>query len=249
MSKKIQPWLCHLLNVYSEHPYTLSFETDRARFVGRGRTLAAPLAMLKQGDLSNTKGAVLDPIVAIRCRVTLEPDALVTFRSYLQVWLIRVSIVYALIEKYQDQRLANRIFGLAWTHSQVLLHQFNISEADAQLYGRLASAIIYSSNTRRADPRILASNRRGQSGLWGYSISGDLPIVLLYIEDAANIELVRQLIQAQAYWRRKGLIVDLIILNEEHMSYRQTLQDQIMSLITANASTTSDHTGSIVVRC
>ena len=97
----------------------------------------------------------------------------------------------ALVEKYHDRRLANRIFGLAWTHGQVLLHQLNISEADAQLYGKLASAIIYASNTRRADPSILASNRRGQSSLWGYSISGDLPIVLLHIEDAANIELVR----------------------------------------------------------
>ena len=127
-----------------------------------------------------------------------------------------------------------------------LLHQLNISEADAQLYGRLASAIIYTSNTRRAEPTILASNRRGQSSLWGYSISGDLPIVLLHIEDAANIELVRQLIQAQAYWRHKGLVVDLVILNEEHISYRQTLQDQIMSLITGTTAT--DHAGNIVVR-
>ena len=74
----------------------------------------------------------------------------------------------------------------------MLLHQLNISKR-RQLYGKLAGAIIYASNTLRADPKILASNRHGQSGLWGYSISGDLPIVLLHIEDAANIEMVRQL--------------------------------------------------------
>ena len=93
--------------------------------------------------LSNTAGAVLDPIVAIRCRITLEPDALVIFDLLTGVADTRGQCV-ALIEKYQDQRLANRIFGLAWTHGQVLLHQLNISEADAQLYGKLAGAIIYS---------------------------------------------------------------------------------------------------------
>ncbi len=100
--------------------------------------LAAPLAMIEQGDLSNTMGAVLDPIVAIRCRVTLEPDDLITFDLLTGIAETR-DIVLHLVEKYQDRRLANRIFGLAWTHGQVLLHQLNISEEDAQLYGKLAS--------------------------------------------------------------------------------------------------------------
>lgn len=239
------PWLCHLLNVNSEQPYTMSFETDRSRFIGRGFTLAKPRVLVEPGDLSNTSGAVLDPIVAIRCRLILKPDSLVTFDLLTGVTESREQCV-ALIDKYQDRHLADRIFGVAWTHGQVLLHQLNISEADAQLYERLASAIIYTSNTRRGDPDILATNKHGQSGLWGYSISGDLPIVLVQIEHAANIELVQHLIRAQTYWRRKGLMVDLIILNQERISYRQTLQDLIMSLITTTS--TADHTGSIVVR-
>lgn len=239
------PWLLHLLNVYTEHPYKVSFETDRARFVGRGRSLTEPLAMNEMGDLSNTEGAVLDPIVAIRCRLTLEPNSYVIFDLLTGVTNTREQCEM-LIEKYQDRRLANRVFALAWTHGQVLLNQLNISEAEAQLYGRLASAIIYTSNTRRADPNILASNQRGQSDLWSYSISGDLPIIVAYIENVANIELVRQLLQAQTYWRRKGLVVDLVIINEEHAGYRQTLKEEILSLI--SATTSVDHTGCIVVR-
>lgn len=239
------PWLCHLLNVYTESAYTVSFETDRERFIGRGLSLAEPLAMKVKGSLSNTEGAVLDPIVAIRCQLTLEPNEYVTLDLLTGVSETREHCE-TLIEKYQDRRLTNRIFALAWTHGQVLLNQLNISEADAQLYGKLASAIIYTSNTRRADPNILESNRLGQSGLWGYSLSGDFPIVLLYIEDPANIALVRQLLQAQAYWRRKGLVVDLVILNQQHIGYQQTLQELIMSLITA--TTTTEHAGSIVVR-
>lgn len=239
------PWMCHLLNVYSEQSFIVSYETDRARFVGRGRTLASPLAMQEPGNLSNTQGSVLDPIVAIRCQVILEPDALVIFDLFMGMTDTRAESI-ALVEKYQDRHLANRIFGLAWTYGQSLLHHLNISADNAQLFSRLASAIIYTTNARRADPEILASNRLGQSNLWGYSISGDLPIVLLHIEDVANIELVQQLIQAQNYWRNKGLLVDLVILNEEQISYRQLLQDQITSLIAGSA--TSDHTGNIVLR-
>ena len=120
---------------------------------------------------------------------------------------------------------------MAWTHSQVVLRQINATEADAQLYGRLASSVIYANASLRADPGILIKNNRGQSGLWSFSVSGDLPIVLLQIEDSANIELVKQLIQAHAYWRLKGLVVDLVIWNEDRGGYRQTLQNEILALI------------------
>lgn len=241
------PWLCHLLNVYSDHHYVLSFETDRTRFIGRGFTLAKPRVLTEQEDLSNTQGAVLDPIVAIRCRLTLEADDLVVFDLLTGVSENRKTCL-ELVEKYRDHRLANRIFELAWTHGQVLLHQLNISEAEAQLFSKIASAILYPSNTYRADSHTLMNNRNNQSSLWGFSISGDLPIVLLFIEDPENIDLVRQLIQAHTYWRRKGLMVDLIILNNEPGGYRQSLQEQIVNLITSNTSMITEHGGNIITR-
>ena len=115
----------------------------------------------------------------------------------------------------------------------MILRQLNATEADAQLYGRLASSIIYRQRAARRARALLIKNRRGQSGLWGYGISGDLPIVLLQIARSANIDLVRQLVQAHAYWRLKGLAVDLVIWNEDHAGYRQQLQEQIMGLIAA----------------
>jgi cyclic beta-1,2-glucan synthetase len=239
-------WMCHKLNVYSEHSFALSFETNRTNFIGRDRTPMMPHAMTVPGDLSNTAGTVLDPIVAIRCRITLDPGAMITLDLITGVTDTREHCM-ALVEKYQDRHLANRIFELAGIYSQVLLHQLNISAVDAKLYAKLASSIIYASLIYRGDPNIIASNRYGQSKLWGYSISGDLPIVLVHIEAVASIELVRQLVQAQAYWRRKGLLVDLVILNEESSNYRQALQDQIMSLINSRVKT-PDHSGSIYVQ-
>jgi cellobiose phosphorylase len=218
----------HLMAVHGAQVEEPSYETDRARFIGRGNTIVDPQAMRESAALTGSEGPVLDPIVAIRHRIALKPGESATINIVFGIGGTREACL-GLVEKYQDRRLADRVFDLAWTHSQVFLRQINATEADAQIYGRLAGSVVYANSSLRADPGILARNRRGQSGLWGYSISGDLPIVLLQIGDPANIELVRQLVQAHAYWRLKGLTVDLVIWNEDHAGYRQLLHDQILA--------------------
>jgi cyclic beta-1,2-glucan synthetase len=231
------PVMLHMMVVRSSGIMNVSYETDRVRFVGRGNTSAAPLALhanpAEYADaLSNSEGSVLDPIAAIRQRVPLDPGEFVIIDMIYGIAKTR-DAAFGLMDKYQDKRLSDRVFDLAWTHGQVQLRQLNASEAEAQLYGRLAGSILFAHAALRAEAGILIKNHRGQSGLWGYSVSGDLPIVLLQIEDVANIELVRQLVQAHAYWRLKGLAVDLVIWNEDHAGYRQILHDQIMGLIAA----------------
>jgi cellobiose phosphorylase len=242
------PWMFHLMAVHGAHVREISCETDRQRFLGRGNTVANPQAMSASGALSGSQGSVLDPIVAIRHRVTLDPEQTATVNVVSGVGETRDGCM-GLVGKYQDRRLADRVFELAWTHCQVVLRQLNATEADAQLYGRLAGSVLYANSSLRADPSILIRNDRGQSGLWGYSISGDLPIVLCRIAEPASIDLVRQLVQAHAYWRLKGLAVDLVIWNEDHAGYRQLLHDQIMGLIAAGVETNiSDRPGGIFVR-
>lgn len=242
------PWMLHLMVVHDAVSMAVSAETDRSRFVGRTRTTANPLAMDEPGPLSGTEGPVLDPIVAIRHRITLEPEQSVTIDMVTGIAESR-AMALGLVEKYLDRHLADRVFDLTWTHSQVVLRQLNASDADAQLYARLAGAVIHANASLRADASVLIRNKRGQSGLWGYAISGDLPIVLLQIGDAANIDLVRQMVQAHAYWRLKGLAVDLVIWNEDHAGYRKRLQDQIMGLIASSTeASVIDRPGGIFVR-
>jgi cellobiose phosphorylase len=242
------PWMFHLMAVHGADSGEISYETDRMRFIGRGNTVADPQALSDSAALSGSQGSVLDPIVAIRCRITLDAEASATINIVSGMGETRDACL-GLVEKYQDRRLADRVFDLAWTHSRVVLRQLNATEADGQLYGRLAGSILYANSSLRADPSLLIRNRRGQSGLWGYSISGDLPIVLLRIGDAANIDLARQLVQAHAYWRLKGLAVDLVIWNEDHAGYRQLLHEQIMGLIAAGAEANiTDRPGGIFVK-
>ena len=242
------PWLLHLMVGQGGEQEEISCETDRSRFVGRGGTLANPAAMKSISPLSNTVGSVLDPIISLRRTVSLLPHETATIDFVIGVTETRETAL-GLVEKYQSSRMADRTFDLAWTHSQVTLSHLNITEGEAQLYGRLASALIYADPARRSNPGVLLNNRRGQDGLWSYGISGDAPIVLLRISDAEKIEIVRQLIQAHSYWRMKGLTVDLVILNEDVSVYRQSLQDQITSQISSGIEAQMlDKPGGIFVR-
>lgn len=242
------PWMMQLMATNGTAISAVSYETDRMRFIGRGNTLQAPRALSIPGALSDTDGSVLDPIVAIRCRVTLEPEQSATIDLITGAANSREACML-LVDKYQDRHLADRVCELACTHGEVTLRQINASEADAHWYRQLASSVIYANAALRADAGVVIQNRRGQSGLWAYAISGDLPIVLLKIADSTHLGLARQMIQCHAYWRLKGLAVDLVIWNEEHVGYRQQLHDQIMGLIvTGSEAQAIDRPGGIFVR-
>ncbi|MDB5298625.1 MAG: glycosyltransferase 36, partial [Phycisphaerales bacterium] len=242
------PWMMHLMTVGGTTVGEASFETDRMKFIGRGGSLAAPAALAAGAPLSDSEGSVLDPVVSIRQVIRLQPGEAVRVDLVTGVAETREAVT-DMMDKYHDTRLADRVFELAWTHANVLLRQLNATEADAQAYGRLAGSVVYASSLRRAKAAVLTRNRRGQSGLWGYGISGDLPIVLVRIRDRARIELVRQAVQAHAYWRMKGLAVDLVIWNEDDSVYRQTSQDAIMDLVAASPEAALvDKPGGIFVR-
>ena len=242
------PWLFHVMLGQGGEQGEISCETDRARFVGRAGNLALPAALQENGPLSNTAGPVLDPIIALRRTVTLPPGETAVIDFVIGATETRDQAV-ALVEKYQQPRMGDRAFELAWTHSQVTLRHLNATEAEAQLYSRLAGALLYADPARRAAPSILRSNRRGQNGLWSYGISGDAPLVLLQISDTTKIDLVRQLIRAHSYWRMKGLVAELVIVNEDVSVYRLSLQDEITALISSGIEAQMlDKPGGIFVR-
>jgi cellobiose phosphorylase len=242
------PWMGHLLLVHGSEVGTVSFETDRAQFIGRTGSLAAPAALKNSGPLSNTEGSVLDPIASIRRTFRLEPKESATVTLVSGLAPTREELL-GLVEKYQDQTIADRCFELAWTHGLIMLRHLNTTEVEAQLYGRLAGALLYNQAARRAPPSILARNQRGQRNLWSFGISGDLPIMLLYATNVDRVDLVRQIVQAHAFWRLKGLTVDLVILNEDDSVYRQALHDQILNLVAANSATALlDKPGGIFLR-
>jgi cellobiose phosphorylase len=243
------PWMFKSMVVHNGQPVAgCSFETDRKKFVGRTRSPSNPAAMDSVGQLSNTAGIALDPIVSIRRRVVVPPGASVMVDIIMGISSTREHTLL-LIDKYRDYRLAERVFDIAWTNSQVLLQHLRATEADAQLFGRLASAIIYANARHRASSSIISHNNRNQSSLWRYGISGDLPIMLIHTMDPEGLDLVRQAVRCYAYYRNKGLRLDLVLWVDTISGYRQTLRDEITGIISSDSEAQMlDQHGGIFVR-
>ena len=226
------PWMFHLLAAHQPTDGAVSYETDRLRFIGRGRGTADPQAMDSDAALSGSAGPVLDPVAAIRCRLSLDPGETVGVDLISGIGDTREACM-TLVQRYQDRQCAERLLDAAPNYNQAIRSSLRVKDADALLYEHLAGAVIYANPLHRADASIIGKNQRGQSGLWAYALSGDLPIVLLRIADPAHIELARQLIQARAYWRLQGLAVDLVILRQDRGGQPASLQQQIAQLIAA----------------
>ncbi len=245
------PWMFHLAVVPGSHTEP-SFETDRSKFVGRGRTPESPAAMKvppgMSSALGNSEGSVLDPIAAIRHSVDVSADRPVVVHLVTGVAETREAAL-ALVDKYRDYHFVDRAFEMAWSHSQIILRQLNVTEAETQIYGRLAGSMLYAHARHRAAPSVIAGNQMGPHGLWHFGISGDLPIMLLQIHDLQRMDRVHEALRAHAYWRMKGLSTDLVIINEDFSGYRATLNDRIMEAIASGSDVDMiDKPGGVFVR-
>jgi len=222
------------------------FETDRGRFIGRGRTLANPMGALQ--DLGNSQGFVLDPILSLRRRITLEPGQQARVSLVLAAGSTREQVVL-LMDKYRDLHATERAMDFAWRTAQQRLQVLQIQPDEARRFQQLASHLLFPNHLLRAPAERLEENRKGQAGLWPYAISGDLPIALVTIGEVRDITLIRQMLKAHTYWGSHGLATDLVILNEEAGSYERPLQERLERLIEAHIlSAAPDRPGGIFLR-
>jgi cyclic beta-1,2-glucan synthetase len=228
-----QVWLAHVAAVEGQPALPLQCESDRARFLGRGRGIRSPLSVNDGGPLSDTTGAVLDPIVSLRQRLAIPQAGTVRLVFTTLVASSREEAL-EIAEKYRQPTTFERESSLAWTQAQVQLHHLRITQDEAHLFQRLANRLLYADPTLRAAPQVLASNHGGASGLWPYGISGDLPIALVRIERDEERDLVRQLLRAREYWRLKGIAADLVILNASGASYAQSFQESLEEMVRAS---------------
>ncbi len=208
----------------------LEFETDRARFIGRGRTVHAPITISEARPLTNSAGAVLDPIASLRVRVRIPAGETANVAFATMVAETREEIL-GLADKYHDPAAFERASSLAWTHAQVQLHYLGIDHGEAHLYQQLANSLLYHEAALRPSQRTLQSNLMPISGLWRLGISGDRPIILARIDDVDDRGLLRQLLTAHEYWNLKGLAVDLVLLNDQAVTYAPGVQEHLQTLV------------------
>jgi cellobiose phosphorylase len=226
-------WVAQMMIENPEGESSFEYETDRARFLGRGHTWRDPIMSLNQTD-----GYVLDPVFGMRQRLSLEP------RQQAQITLVTVAAgsredLMRLIVKYRDADVCSRAFQLAWSHAQLEYRYLGIESDAAMRFAELASHLLYPNIRLRAPAERLRRNVQTQSKLWAHGISGDLPLVTVWVADSQGLTLVRDLLVAHTYWRLRGFKADLVILNREPASYEQPLHQQLLRLVEAH----SLHTG------
>jgi cyclic beta-1,2-glucan synthetase len=234
--EELSVYAAHVVSVEGQGSRGGQHETDRLRFLGRGRGIRTPMSVIDGRPLSNTVGSVLDPIFSLRRRVRVPPAGSARILFSTLVAPSRVEAL-ALAEKYRDPAMFERSATLAWTRAQVQFHHLGSGPDEAHLFQHLASRILYSDPGLRAPADVLERNRKGPAALWAQGISGDLPIVLVRIDEPEDQGIVRQLLRAHEYWRLRGLAVDLVILNEKAHSYVQDLQTSLESLVRTSQAT------------
>jgi len=226
-------WAIHSLCVSGVQSASTEYETDRQRFLGRGRDNRRPHALFEDGTLSNTLGSVLDPVFSLRTRVRLDPgvSAVLCFSTGIAQ---SKDEILQMAESFHEMQILERISALAWSQAQVKMHYLNIEPEEAHLFQRLASRLLYLDASLRPSGVVLKRNVRDLTQLWALGISGDDPIVVVRIEDWEDRAVVRQLLKAQEYFAFKNFVVDLVIMNSREASYSQELQDLLASMIHIN---------------
>jgi len=223
---ELAPWYVHVVATGPERVGEVSCETDRVRFVGRGRTTRRPVALDHAGPLSGTTGAVLDPVGALRVRVRVAAGASTTVAFTTLVADSREA-AFGLADRYRDPAAAKRALELSWMSTQIDLRESKVTSREVAAFQDIAGHLLF--GPPEAAPAIALPPSPGgaQSRLWRHGISGDPPILLATIEDTDGLATLRSLFAAHRYWRRHGLVVDLVVLLGEPHDYLQALRTAV----------------------
>jgi cyclic beta-1,2-glucan synthetase len=245
-------YMAHFFTSNHEHIRKSGHETDRQLFLGRGGTEKYPgvFAVKKEASvLSGNTGATLDPVCVLQAELAMSPfeTAQVAF-----VTLVASSRKEALqlVYRYRGWSQVNRAIADTRARVEGELAQLNITSKEIERFQKLLSPLIYSSPALRADSAVLASNTLGQPGLWSFAISGDYPILLLRMKRDEDINLLSEVLQAYTYWYRRGLMIDVAIVNQRATGYDEDLQVKIQRTInrTGNGDRINKRGGIFILR-
>jgi len=230
-----KPYLAQSIAIEGDKVGNVEYETSRANFIGRGRDTSGPLVLENNAPLTNTVGAVLDPIISMRVRMKIPPQESVRIAFTSSVGESKEEVI-DLSKKYSDMKNIERLFEMALTQTYLDMKYLDIKSTQANLYQFMASKILFMNSTLRDREEYIKNINKFQPSLWPYGISGDLPIMLLIIRSERDLDLVRQMLKAHEYWFLKGLKVDLVILNLQNTLYTQELQEKIRDLAASGHS-------------
>jgi cyclic beta-1,2-glucan synthetase len=231
-------YLAHFFTSNQEEVSLTGYETDRAKFLGRGGTVRRPLVFstsTQTSVLSGTTGSTLDPICALQAEVILEPYQTVQL-AFLTLAAPSRKEALDLARRYRRWSQISRAIQDVRIQAEEELAQLNLTSQKVEQIQKLLSPLLYLSQALRADPAVLESNTLAQPGLWAFGISGDYPILLVRMKRSEDLDLLGDVVLAHTYWRKRGLMIDLVILSQRETSYEQDFKNRIYRLLERTAS-------------
>jgi cyclic beta-1,2-glucan synthetase len=223
-------YMAHMLVCEPQVTPSKGYESNRGNFLGRGGSVQEPEALIRLAPLTQTAGATLDPIFSISQTIELKAHESSQV-AFLTMATSSRSELMGLARRYQAWQSINQAMDQVRSYTDVQFRQMGWNSPRVEHIERLISALIYPQSTLRAPEHVIRANRKGQSGLWAFGISGDYPILLIKINDLQGVPLLQEAIQAHTYWRNQQILIDLVVINEQGTNYGQELHNHIHRLI------------------
>ncbi len=216
---------------YTEHETIGEFEIeiDKEKFLGKKQNLI-PEMVRDSKPYSQNMGLVTDPALATKRTVKIMPGEKIIFDLVICI-SDQKDIVLELLEKYKNTNVITKTFELARAKVEAESIYLGLKGTDIEKYQKLLSYTIFNNPLKKLRVNTLPKRVYTQSNLWKYGISGDLPIILLKIEDLNDMYVVRDMLKAHEYFKNKNIKVDLVILNNEPNSYDQYINYEIENAI------------------
>ncbi len=194
------------------------YETDRSAFFGRCGSADAPASLLvARGALRGHVGAMLDPVMSLTAAVELKPKGSVTLAFVTTVARSRAMAIES-ARRYGSMHAVRWAFRDAEQESARRLQRTRLSASLLPSVQQLFSALLFAEPALRAAASVLAGARPCQQRLWGHGISGDEPILLVRVHEP-QAALVAEVVAAQRYLRSCGVVLDLVLLDEQATGY------------------------------
>ncbi len=207
--------------------HSVSYETERANFIGRCANTDNPAAMHVE-QLSNTVGDNIDPVMALRSQVTIEAGSEKTIYLIYGFSKSREK-AQKIISDYDNETKIALAFSYATEANNINTKLLNITGPDIRNYNLMLNYLYQTSKHFVNDVRkdILTKNSLNQTNLWKFDITGDRPIILVEISESESLSFVLDMLKAYEYFKTRGIFIDVVIINREKDKYKPIIDRAI----------------------
>ena len=225
-SKKTKAYFISKLFI-PEEEYDVSYETERANFIGRNNNVDCPQALTK-ARLSNTIGSNIDPVMSLRSTIKIAPGKKKTV-YYICGFAKSKTQVLDIVEEFDSKTRIKKAFDYATLANNMNTKQLNLTGPNMRTFNIMLNYLYQTSKHFVNDERkaLLGMNSMNQTNLWKFGITGDLPVILLEINQTESTGLLEDLLKAYEYFKTRAIFMDIVIINRENENYKEIINHKV----------------------